>query len=222
MRKLFCILFLTSTISACQVIGGSDVQGTVEAGNMVYETEAAVLAREGIMSQTEIAITRAAAETEAAQLQSVNVQLFATLDAGSTPTPALVVGRADPNAVGAGDSFGETDRLFIKTGVATTVDSEGCIVNPTTVFSPSTPQIYATLQAFNIEAGTPMRAEWYHEDELRIADDWVVDFSADQVCLWFVLEADRTEFTPGAWQVILFADEENFQLEDPISFFISG
>lgn len=208
-------------IGACQVIGGDDVGGTLEAANSIYEAEVAQLSVDNIISQTEVAVTLSAAETRAAQVLSMNQQLFATLDAGSTPTPALVVGQADAAALGADTMFEEGDRLFIKTGVTENVDSDGCVVNPTTTFTPDTPQIYATMQVFNVEAGTPLRAEWYFQEELRIADDWTVDIYSHERCLWFVLESSRTEFTPGSWRVILYADEENFQLEDPITFFIT-
>ena len=218
----WCIVAIVGLLcGACQVVGGDDVQGTLDAANIIYETEVSQLSVDNIISQTQVSGTLAAAETRAAQVQSVNQQLLATLDAGSSPTPPLVVGRADAAAVGADQMFEEGDRLFIKTGVTENVDNEGCNADPRSEFTSSTPQIYATLQAFNVESGTPMRAEWYYQGELRIADDWTVDFSFDERCLWFVLEASRTEFTPGSWSVILFADEENFQLEDPITFFIT-
>lgn len=206
----------------CQALGGgADVQGTLVAGDTIYATRAADLARQSITSQTQVAATVVAVETESAAYRSVNDQLLATLSAGSTPTPALMVGQANPNT-GGEVRFGDTDRLFIKTGVSAAVDGNGCAVDPATSFSSDVTRLFATFRAFNVAGGTPMRADWFYEGELRIRDDWRVPSGVREACLWFDLDTSRTEFTTGQWQVALYVDDEMFQLEDRMAFFITG
>jgi len=217
----FLWIFAMLVLVGCQALdGGADVSETQVAGDAIYATTAADLARQSITSQTQVAATVVAVETESAAYRSVNDQLLATLSAGSTPTPALMVGQANPNT-GGEVRFEQSDRLFIKTGVSTTVDDSGCVVNPATSFSSDITRLYATFRALNVAAGTPMRADWFYEGELRIQDDWRVPSDIDEACLWFELEASRTEFSVGQWQVALYVDEELFQLEDRMAFFIN-
>lgn len=222
MRFLSIIAVLALALTGCQALsGGVDVQGTLVAGDSIYATTAADLARQSVGSETQVAATLVAVETESAAYRSVNDQLLATLAAGSTPTPALMVGQADPNT-GGEIRFGATDRLFIKTGVSAGVDANGCVVDPTTSFSSDVTRLYATFRAFNVAAGTPMRADWFYENDLRIRDDWRVPSGIGEACLWFDIDISRTEFTVGQWQVALYVDDEMFQLEDRMAFFITS
>lgn len=214
-------------IAGCQTIG-DDVNATLAAGDSLVSTEAANLANAASISRTEMAATLANVQTREAEVRSVNNQLIATMAAVATPTPALIAGQADPiTSMGEADmmmdgEFIAQDTLLVTTGVSDTVaDADGCVVNPRSQFPSSTSQLFATMRVFNLVEGTPLRAEWYYEGELRIADDWNLDIFSNDRCLWFNLEANRTDFTPGEWQVILFVGEERRAIDAPMTFLIT-
>lgn len=223
MRSWHCgliVLFL----SGCGAVGSDNVGGTLQAGTQIYATEAAVLSQTDVARQTEVVGTIQVLQSQAVGIQNVNQQLYATLAAGNTPTPALEIIQAPPDSSGSdimGDLMSVGQRFFWKTGVSTAVSSEtGCVLQPNTVFSQSAiDQLYATVRVVNIQQGTPMRAEWYREGELITADDWTVPWNAEETCLWFVIDRTDTDFTPGTWSVILYAD--GFQLENAMTFLIS-
>jgi hypothetical protein len=219
-HRLLCFIVILS-LCGCQALS-EDVEGTIEADYAQLGTEAAELSGVALARRTEVAATVEFSGTRIAEDKNINQQIFATLAAGSTPTVALVAGQAQADvrmdAMAAG--FDLDGRLFIKTGVSDTVDSNtGCVVNPRSSFPPDTPALYATVEVFNIRSGTPMRAAWFYEGEPISQEDRVIGGHAE-VCLWFRLDQTQTSFRPGTWSVILYADAENFQLEDPMTFFI--
>lgn len=224
MRFSLLLLICLVMASACGSLSGDNVSGTLQAGTQIYATEVAAMLQTDVIRQTEVVSTVQMLETQSAEISSVNDQLYATLAVGSTPTPTLAVGQAPPDTSGSdlmGEMLAENQRWFFKTGVSTAVnESDGCVVNPGGNFSQSeVEQLYATVQVVNIQSGTPMRAEWHHEGELVTADDWTVPWNAQDVCLWFVIDRNDTNFPPGAWSVTLFAD--GFQLEQPMLFNIT-
>jgi hypothetical protein len=212
-------------LGACQGMG-EDVDGTIQADLQRYETESAELSVTAIARRTEVAATADVSGTRVAQDRNVNQQIYQTLVAGSTPTVALIAGEAAEVRQEAlqhsTSGFDVGDRLFIKTGVSDQVDGSGCVVNPRSSFPTSTQALYATVRAYNVQAGTPMRAQWLWEGEMVMEEHWAIDQSRADYCLWFRLDSSQAQFTPGAWSVILTVDAENFPLEDPTTFFITG
>lgn len=223
MKTRLLLLIFILALAGCQA--GDDVAGTMEADEIRYATESVELANAALLRNTEVAATADAAEIQIAENRNVNNQIFATLAASSTATPVLLAGQVADirrDALAASDEFDFDDRLFIKTGVSDTIDtSSGCVVNPRTSYTTDTQRLYATVQAYNVQAGTPMRANWYREDEMVKSEDWFIDQSRAEYCIWFSMDQTEVQFTPGSWMVILYVDEENFQLEDPMAFFFS-
>jgi hypothetical protein len=212
-------------LSACQAMG-ENVDGTIQADLQRYETESAELAVTAVARRTEVAATADASGTRVAQDRNVNQQIYQTLVAGSTPTVALIAGESPAEVrqealQHSTSGFDVGDRLFIKTGVSDQIDGSGCVVNPRSSFPASTQAIYATVRAYNVQAGTPMRAQWLREAEMVMEEHWAIDQSRSEYCLWFRLDSSQAQFIPGAWSVILTVDAENFPLEDPTTFFIT-
>lgn len=222
---------LIGLLAACQTFSGPDIQATLQAGDGIYEAQAVAMVETSIVRSTQAAGTVIAAETTVAEINSVNQQLFATLAAGSTPTPPVVEAQAPPSNSAAGvprdeavpgdamTEFQPDSRFFLKTGVAQQVLDDGCTGPTQTAFDRSeVTQLYATMRVFNISSGTPLRAEWYWNDELIVADDWIVPWNRDEVCLWFLIDREDTDFPAGSWAVQLYAD--GFELNEPMTFFI--
>jgi len=218
-------------LAACQSFSGTDVQATLQAGDAVYQAQAVAMAETSVVQATQAVGTVVAAETTVAEVNSVNRQLFATLAAGSTPTPPVIEAQAPPSNSAAGvprdesmpademNDFQPEGRFFLKTGISQQVGDDDCAGPTQTAFDRTeVTQLYATMRALNIDSGTPLRAEWYRNDELVVADDWVVPWSRDEVCLWFVIDREDTDFPVGSWSVQLYAD--GFELNEPMTFFI--
>ncbi|GAB4509316.1 MAG: hypothetical protein OHK0046_04070 [Anaerolineae bacterium] len=204
-----------------------EMQSTMEAGRSLYATESVALAVAANMDRTQAAATLSVGSTQLAQVESVNRQVYATLAVGSTPTPALIEGNARPSNTGMIDDMSSdvlrdrSDGTLIATGITDTIGAaDGCVVNSRTSFPASTSVLYATMRVYTIQPGTPLRAEWFHEGELRITDNWDVDIYSDDRCLWFSLENTRTEFTPGEWLVQIYA--KDWPIGDPQLFFITA
>jgi hypothetical protein len=115
----------------------------------------------------------------------------------------------------------DSGRFFLLTGVSDAINTNSdCVVNARSTFPLPVNQLYATLEAVNIAAGTLLTAEWVHEGELVVRDEWVVPFSATDTCLWFVIDHSDTDFSLGNWSVTLYADETRTQIQSPLTFVI--
>jgi hypothetical protein len=220
MKYALVLLFI---LSACGAIAGDDYDATVVAGDAHMATESAAMDRTALAYETTVAATVVAAGTLEAQLRSVNDRLYATIAAGSTPTVAVVPGQASGGGQGGDNIFQDGNRLIVLTGLTNRVDNRtGCVVSPMTAFSGSVEQIYVTMQSFGVPEGTLLRAEWFYEGQLRVQQDWRVDMTAEERCLWFLLDRTDTEFTPGSWEVMLYVDEQMTPVDTPLPFTIEG
>lgn len=216
-------LVLLFVLSACGSIAGDDYDATVVAGDVRMVTESAAMDRTALSYETSVAETVMAAGTMEAQIRSVNDYLYATISAGSTPTVAVVPGQASGGGQGGDNMFQDENRLIVLTGLTNRVDARtGCVVSPTTVFADSVEQIYVTMQSFGVQEGTLLRAEWFYQGQLRVQQDWRVDMTAEERCLWFLLDRTDTEFTPGSWEVMLYVDEQMNPVDTPLPFTIEG
>lgn len=205
------------------MLAGEDHDATLQAGDSAFATEAAALAGTAIIQRTDVAVAVVAAETEVAVVNSVNQRLYATLAAGSTPTEALVPGQVDPAVMGAMADDEMGDRMFVITGISDSVaPTTGCVVDARASFSTDVGQLYVTMQSFNVQAGTPLRAEWFYEGNLRVQQSWNVDVTAAERCLWFQVDTSDTTFSPGAWSVLVSVGAQNLPIDAPITFNITG
>jgi hypothetical protein len=218
-------LLLVVLLSGCKVLEGKNTNATLEAGDRAFSTEAAALAGTAVVQRTEVSMTVNAAGTDIALVNSVNERLHATLAAGSTATVAIIQATVDPAVMGATDDSmnGNGDRTIIITGLSDSVyPTTGCVVDARTSFSGEVSQLYVTMQSYNVQAGTPLRAEWYYEGNLRVQQAWVVDLTAAERCLWFQIDRSDTTFSPGTWSVALYVGEQNILIGAPITFYITG
>ena len=208
-------------LSACGALANGDSNATIAAEDFAFATEGAALVGTAMAQRTEIVVTVAAADTSVMLINSVNDQLYATLAAGSTPTIAVIQGEVSP-AAGSVVATGASNSTFIITGISDLVDSAtGCVANPRVSFPSSVTQLYITIQSYNSQAGTLMRAEWSFEGELRVQQDWVIDITAAERCLWFEVDTSDVVFTVGTWSVVVYQGEQNTAIGDPVIFSIT-
>jgi hypothetical protein len=152
--------------------------------------------------------------TEVAQIQQSNQVLLATVRAGDEPQIDVVV---NTNAFTGPPTPGQ--RWFVKTGVSQAInEADGCVIAPQIAFEADTPVIYATLRAYNVEAGTRISAQWAYEGSEVHTEGFNLNRSSSEICIWFSLDQTTAEFLPGNWTVRLFAD--GAQLESPMPFSI--
>ena len=221
--KWIQFFLLVLFLSGCKVLAGENINATLETGDHAFATEAAALAGTAIVQRTDVALTVNAAGTEIALVNSVNERLYATLAAGSTSTVAVIPGQVEPAVMGAMADQEAGDRMFMITGMSASVHpTTGCVVDARTSFSGNVAQLYVTMQSYNVQAGTPMRAEWFYEGNLRVQQSWIVDLTAAERCLWFQIDASDTTFSPGTWSVAVSVGEQSIPIEDPITFYITG
>lgn len=206
-------------LNGCQAFDRVDTYATAQAQHAGYETEIVGMTEVATAEAALINVTVQAYETAIAHVNGINQQLMRTLAIQVTPTPQIQVasGSVDPTL----QSEFEGRRLFVKTGVSTTINSDdGCVINPQFYFSETETRLYGTIKAFNVEPGVLMRAEWRREGTPVWEDVWTVDQTYAEICIWFFLESAEVPFTPGAWSVEMFAD--GFSLEGPMSFTIES
>ena len=214
-------LLLGLLLGACGVLASSDMQATSEAENMTFSTQAASLAGTSVAQRTRVAEEINVAETEVALINSVNAQLHSTLAAGSTSTVAVIPETAEVSVEMAGTNMANESQRFVLTGISKTVHpATGCGVNVQDRFSSTTSELYMTIQSYYVESGTMLRAEWYYEGELRVRQDWIVDMTTTERCLWFMLDTTDTIFVPGAWSVVVYTDGQSTPIGSPTMFYI--
>ena len=203
-------------LAACSSISSADMEATLRAERDGYILEATALRATTEADALRIAGTAVAAQTHVANQNAINAALLGTVRAVVPPTRQVIAafsGAATPEPINQGE------RWFVKTGMATAVnESDGCIVAPEIEFTPSTPRIYATFQAFNIQSGTPLSITGLYEGQPRHQESFTTQSNASRICLWFYIEPSMVEFTPGSWAAQLYAD--GFALGQPMTFSI--
>ncbi len=211
----------------CQAVSDDRVQGTIEAGNAFYATEAAQIGLSSIEYETQAVATIQMKESELAVVRNVNQQIAATVAVSSSPTPSLILGAAAPSS-GRMDSGPEEifdlqrEAQFTITGISETVrDSDDCVTNPSRSFQAGTvDRLYLTFVATNLHIDSPLRGEWYFNGALVTADEWIVSRNYPQACFWFVIDTNDTSFPTGLWsaQLIQFGNP----VGTPLEFTIDG
>ena len=192
-------------LTACQAIQADDPAATIAAGEALYGTEAAKVAATSEIRRTEVMATVNAAGTQIYEVENVNAQLFATLENVITATPQMNVERVDPPADMMDDMVDRIESI-VTTGITQSInDANGCAINAQSSFSQSSlDSLYATMQAFGVPTGSQLRAEWYQNETLVVADDWALPWDADNTCLWFIIDRNDTDFAAGSWTVRLY------------------
>ncbi|HRF95282.1 MAG TPA: hypothetical protein PLZ51_08805 [Aggregatilineales bacterium] len=130
----------------------------------------------------------------------------------------------DMNAIenrGGMTDFALNTGQIARLGVASAVDpNTDCPVDIGTNFSTGVSALYLVMRANGLPAGAPLAVTWYYGEEIRAQDTWATPRDFNGVCIWFILEDNRTEFTAGEWSVQLFA--YNQPIEDRLRFTLTN
>ncbi|MCB9454689.1 MAG: hypothetical protein H6671_01740 [Anaerolineaceae bacterium] len=207
---------LALLLSACQVFSTSNPQAELQVEIADYVQDATQVSGTINANEGRIRATAEAASTQIAAVDRANTRLLATVRAGETPVPAV---QAVSGLAQGGAELTPGQRYFVRTGVSMRVrDADGCVENPIVVFPEGVQRIYATIIAYNIQANTPMAAEWSYEGTVVVTQNYNVPRTADQICLWFYIDPTDAPLNTGQWAVQLYAD--GFRLETPMNFTI--
>jgi len=216
LKRSWCLL-LIGVLNACQAFTRPDTPATLRAQNAGYILEATAIAETAQAEGTRVQGTAIAASTVIARMDNINLQLRATARAIIPPTPLIAGGGF------AGTPSGDSTQ-FVEIGTATSVrDSDGCASGLQSQFPPDVQRIYVTARALNIRAGTLMGVEWRYQDQVAYQENFVVPVDDDNYCLWFNIDPIAIAFSPGNWEVRLYANEVpiepevNFTIEEAMS-----
>jgi hypothetical protein len=154
-----------------------------------------------------------------ADVNSVNRQLIATVNAVVPSTPAPQVGTAP--IAGDGQAVGSAaTSALVDIGVTSRKrDSDGCADGTQSQFAVDIPIIYATTRATSITAGTVVAVEWKYQGEVVGSGSYSVPNDETNFCIWFPLDPANVPFTPGSWSVQF---SMNGNLVEPTIFFNIG
>ena len=212
---LTALLLAAVLITACGMTPVEDIEATLFAEADLIRAEATAIRATAEAAADRLRGTMTAAEAYLTHRRGVNAALLSTARAGFAPTAQVIANVFG----GTPEAITEGRRWFVKTGTASQVrQADGCSAGPQDRFTPDTPTIYATFQAFNIAAGTPLSVNWLHEGQSVHQEGFDLGGNHSEICLWFSLDPSVTPFTPGAWSVQLYA--EGFPLEGPMLFTI--
>ena len=212
-----CVLLsvLMLVVTGCEAIQGPDAPATLQAENLEILSEATAIAQSAQSDSLRVQQTADAMNAQAAAIFAENQQLLATVRARD-PLPQMqriIVSGVRPTNLEPGQ------RWFVKTGVGTSVrQSDGCIEQAQISFPDTVERLYATVLAFNIEAGVVMSVSWSREGIEVMRESWPLARGSSEIGMWFSIDRTDGEFTPGSWSATLCAD--GFQLEAPMSFSI--
>jgi len=210
------VLGLALLLSACQVFNTSNPQTELHDEIAGYVQEATQIAGTLRANEQHTSATAQAASTQISALSNANTVLLATVRAGETPVPSV---QAVTGLAQSGAELTPGQRYFVRTGVSMRVrDSDGCVENPIVSFPEGVQRIYATVIAYNIEANTPLAAEWSYAGNVVVSQSYTVSRTADEICLWFYIDPTDTPLDSGQWSVQLYA--EGWPLEGPMTFAI--
>jgi hypothetical protein len=214
-----CLLISGCLLGACQVLNAPNVPATLSAQNTAFAAEATAIPLS--IGQTSVAVARTAvaAETNVADVNSINRQLIATVNAVVPVTPAPQVGSAPIASDGQVASSATTSALVDIGVTGRKRDSDGCADGTQSQFAVDIPIIYATTRATTIAAGAVVAVEWKYQGEVVGSGSYTVPNDETNFCMWFPLDPANVPFTPGAWSVQFSL---NGSLIEPTIFFNIG
>ena len=234
-----CILILCLSVSACQVLNAPNAPATLVAENTAYAVEATGMPLAVGGTAVSVASTAVAAETLIADIDSVNRQLLATLNAVIPPTPRPQIGSEGSIAAtqafitggGVGGTTGtgavSVDQSIVASGTVLVDlvvterkrDSDGCADGASTQFGTDASTIYAIARATSIRAGAVVSVEWQYQSQIMSSGSYTLPTDQSNFCIWFPLDSATIPFTAGAWAVQFRLDG---QPVEPTVFFNIG
>ena len=140
---------------------------TLSVQNTAFAAEASAIPQS--LEGTAVALARTAvvAETSVADINSVNRQLIATVDAVVPAAPAPQSGVAPVASSGNTTTSDTTASSLVDIGVTQRKrDSDGCADGTQSQFPIDTPIIYATTRAPSINAGEVVSVEWKYQGQV--------------------------------------------------------
>ncbi len=227
---------IAALLSGCGALTAPNVPATLRTESTAYVIEATAIAESLATREVQVALTALAAQTEVAQSSGINRVLMATARAVIPPTPPREVGVA-PQGAGIMDESlegeGQTGSSvavdpslagqFINTGVTTAKrDSDGCAESFQTQFTADTYEIYVITRAVSLRAGTVMGAQWSYNGEVVAQNSWTASQDESDFCIWFFINADTVQLSPGEWTVRLTADGRGIDPLVPFTILDSG
>lgn len=217
------IVVVCLLVSACQVLNAPNVPGTLIAENTAYAAEASAIPLSIGGTAVAVAETAIAAETQIAEMNSVNRQLFATLVAVIPPTPRPQIsteGIVEVTTVASGDVVAPDGAVLVELAVTDRKrDSDGCADGTSSQFSVNTPIIYATTRATAIRSGAVVSVEWQYQGQAISSGSYTLPTDQSNFCIWFPLDPANVAFTAGQWSVQFLLDGQTME---PIVYFNIG
>ncbi|MCA0452773.1 MAG: hypothetical protein LCI00_02215 [Chloroflexi bacterium] len=233
------IAVMCLSVSACQVLNAPNAPATLIAENTAYAVEATNMPVSIGGTAVAVAGTAVAAQTQISDINSVNRQLQATLNAVIPPTARPQIGsegsiaatQASITGGGVGGTTGtgavSVDQSVLASGtvlvdLAVTErkrDSDGCADGTSTQFGTDAPIIYAIARATSIGAGAVVSVDWKYQSQSMSSGSYTLPTDQSNFCIWFPLDAATIPFTAGAWSVRFLL---NGQPVEPTVFFNIG
>ena len=203
MRYIICVyIILGVVLGGCQVLNAPNVPATVSVQNTAFAAEASAIPQS--LEGTAVALARTAivAETSVADINSVNRQLIATVDAVVPAASAPQAGVAPVVPNGDTAASGTTASTLVEIGVTQRKrDSDGCADGTQSQFAIDTPIIYATTRAPSINAGAVVSVEWKYQGQVVGSGSYTLPQDQTNFCMWFPLDPANIPFTAGSWSV---------------------
>lgn len=198
---LVFLLILGVCLGACQVLNAPNVPATISAQNTAYASEATSIPLS--LGETSVAIARTAvaAETNVADVNSVNRQLIATVNAVVPSTRVPQVANAPITNDGQPSGSAATSSLVDLGVTGRKRDSDGCADGTQSQFEVDTPIIYAIGRATSINAGAVVAVEWKYQGEVVGSGSYTASSDETNFCIWFPLDPANVPFTAGSWSV---------------------
>lgn len=204
MKRFLPIMFALSLLScSLSLIGPS--AAVVVTQRAEYVAEATSIRAEIVAERTRVVATTLPMLTQAAEQNSLNRLLYATVVADNTPAPELSVGQLGAETSGMADSLGGSTRFELLGTTASVSDLDGCPQQLTNRFPVSSPRVYVSLVGYDVQPDITLEARWYFGEGLVETQTWQTHRFAGQLCIWFFIENGTTEFRPGQWWVELRA-----------------
>ncbi len=217
------IILLCLVSAACQVLNAPNVSATLSAENTAYAAEASAIPLSIGGTAVAVAETAITSKTQIAEVNSVNRQLFATLNAVIPPTlrPQISTeGIVGVTAVSPGNVVASDGAVLVELAVTDRKrDSDGCADGTSSQFSVDTPIIYATTRATAIRSGVVVSVEWLYQDQAISSGSYTLPTDQSNFCIWFPLDSTNVTFTAGQWSVKFLLDG---QPVEPTVFFNIG
>ena len=208
---LLGLLLLMTT--ACSALTVEDAPATMRADLAMNVTEMAIARTAIVESQGSANATAEAAMTSAAELNTLNVALYATMNAAAAN--GITERRVLQNDGGAMPAemfdLSSGTMRFEQVGLTAHIrESDRCFdeQNNGTYWVGYFDSIYLVAVALNMDAGTQFRVNWLREGEFIQESVYVAPVFAEYQCLALEISNNNGQLTPGHWAASIVVNGE--------------